>query len=70
MPLYTWLDKKTERDITVHRNFSDYETPPDREETSKEWTDAEFAEADWERLISGGLPFRRGANWSGGKGYW
>jgi len=69
MPLYDWTDHNTGKTTTIHRSFSQYEEHPDRTEAA-EWTDEEFAVADWERLIGAGLPFRRGANWSGGKGYW
>jgi hypothetical protein len=67
MPLYTWRNNKTGREVEIIRHFSEYETPPTREEAN-DWSDEEYSEADWERLIALSRWVR--GNWGGGKGHW
>lgn len=69
MPLYAWLDKKTEKKVEVLRSFVDYEIPPAREEAG-DMSNEEFRDADWERQIYGTQRVIKGDSWGPGKGYW
>jgi hypothetical protein len=69
MPLYDWVDKKTQKGVTIHRDFSKYEEIPTREEAAP-LTDEEYVAADWERVIGGGIQVQKSGNWGYGKGYW
>ena len=62
MPIQTYVNEQEEM-IEVIRTVSEWDKPPTEEET-------EGKEGPWVRVISGGVDFRRGKNWSGGKGFW
>jgi hypothetical protein len=64
MPFYTWVDKKTGKEIEVLRIFSDYEKPPTKEEAP----DAE--DPEWERQVGGNQSVLKSWSWGPGKGNW
>lgn len=64
MPFYTWVDKKTGKEVEVLRIFADYEKPPTKEEAP------DIEDPEWERQIGSNQILTRGANWSGSKGNW
>ena len=71
MPLYDWVDKKTNKEALIQRVFDDYKVPPNKEEALEAGlTEAEIADADWERNIGGGIQVTRGPSWTGSKGNW
>jgi hypothetical protein len=67
VPTYRWIDKVTEKTVDVERKISEYEMTPDKPEALEAGFDIEeFAEADWERVISEAPAFTGDK----GKGYW
>lgn len=68
MPIYQYIDHSTAERIEVVRTFEEWEAPPTREE-AHQWTDEEYQNASWERVI--GVPgVVKGQGWGGGKGNW
>lgn len=68
MPLYKYVDKKTNKEVEVIRQFSEYEIAPTREE-AKEMSDSEYTEAEWSRIVGDGIKVIR--SWGyGSKGNW
>lgn len=66
MPIYVYVDKKTDFKVEVIRDFADYEVVPKDDELPE----AERGkEREWERLIGEGIKTVKGHGW-GGKGYW
>lgn len=65
MPLYTWENKKTGKQVEVLRSFDDYQVPPTKEEAGEE-----VIPEDWNRLIGGSQRVVKGTNWGPGKGHW
>ena len=71
MPIYDWLDKKSQKQVAVLRHFSEYEKGPTKEEAVAEgFTEQEFTDAKWERLIGAAIQVHRAWGWGGGKGSW
>lgn len=71
MPLYTYVDNNTKDYVEVLRDFKDYEDIPTREECKElSMTEEQYDNADWKRVIGGGIQMTRGANWGGSKGNW
>lgn len=70
MPMYTYVEKKTGAKVDVVRTVSEMDLLPQLDECEGKLTPEQYAEADWERLISGGISVNRGVNWSGSKGNW
>jgi len=71
MPIYDWLDKKSQKQVAVLRHFSEYEKGPTKEEAVAEGlTEQEFTDAEWERLIGAAIQVHRAWGWGGGKGSW
>ena len=77
MPIYHWLDKKSNKHKHVNRDHTDYRVPPSIEEAQTKsdlasddeiFTSEEFAVAEWEKLISSGIRVTKGANWNYSKG--
>ena len=64
-PMYCWVEKNTGTQIEVVRNFSEYQVPPTEEESG-----INPEQANWERIIGGGIKTIRGSNWGPGKGHW
>jgi hypothetical protein len=64
MPMYCWKQKDTDNVVEIFREFSDYETPP----TKEEHPEAEIG--TWERVIGKNIHLIRGAGWRGKKGAW
>lgn len=62
--MYLWTDKKSKKEVTVMRTFSEYEKQPTAEEAP------EIEDPDWERQIGGDQFLFRGPNWRGSKGNW
>lgn len=50
MPMYSYKDNNTGKEVEVIRSFKDYEIVPDRKEAA-ELTDKEYEAADWRRII-------------------
>jgi len=85
MPIYTWEDSKTGKQIDVLRDHENYTTPPLREEACKGsrgnaekeiepvpaiFTEAEFDDALFGRIIGASIRTIRGGSWGSGKGNW
>lgn len=62
MPIYTYENEEGQV-VQVIRAMADIDVEPTEEE-------AGGRKGPWVRVISGGVDFRRGKNWSGGKGFW
>lgn len=68
MPIYHWVDKKTDKSIEVIRTFSEYEVPPTEQEVLE--AKLEFSEPpEWVRIINY-VAVKKGHRWGGGKGNW
>ncbi len=53
---YLWQDKKTKIEVEVERKMRDSDVPPDKPEAIEAGMEVEdFAEADWEKVIIGGI---------------
>lgn len=64
MPMYTWTDKKSGKEVTVIRTFAEYENPPTQEEAP------DIQDPEWERNIGDKITVTKGNGWGSGKGYW
>lgn len=71
MPVYVYLDTVTEKVVEVIRGFDEYENPPEREETLDVFTEEEFLNASWKRVVSSNITVTKGKGWGWGKkGHW
>lgn len=53
---YLWKDKKTGTEIIIERKMIESDIPPDKDEVLKIGMEVEeYAEADWEKIITGGV---------------
>lgn len=57
MPMYTFVDQNTDKQLDVLRSMDDRDTPPTVEEALEdaEFTEEEAKAADWKRVIPGGI---------------
>lgn len=69
MPLYDWQDKKSGKTVSIVRAFSGSADVPERGECT-EFSDDEYASAEWEKQLGVGTRFMHGPNWTGRKGHW
>ena len=52
MPNYLWLDKNSDKQITISRKIAEMDNAPDKDECLEQgMLVEEFAYADWERLL-------------------
>ena len=69
MPLYAWLDRKTDLTVEVLRHYTDIDLKPNVVEAVHDgMTEEQFNEADWERVLSAATIIR--APGFGSKGHW
>ncbi len=66
MPMYMYVDKKTDKQVEVLRNFSEYNVVPTLEESGL--TPEEYTQAEWERRIGKVLVTKN--PYFGSKGNW
>jgi hypothetical protein len=64
MPLYSWIDERSQIPVTLYRSVADIEVPPTEEEST-----IPPAEATWRRIVCA-TRWQRGDNWGAGKGRW
>jgi hypothetical protein len=71
MPLYNWIEKKTDKEVEILRSFSKYSDSPSKEEALEAGlTEEEYATADWIKVIGKGIKVIPGESWGPGKGNW
>lgn len=64
VPLYSWLDKTSEKVVEVIRTFDDFRVPPTVEEAKADWPDIDFSDAKWERVIQASNFHLNGRGWA------
>lgn len=67
MPLYQYIDKKTNAEVNVIRSMDDRNTPPSEAEIAEAKLGFELVDPEWERQITR-TKFTRGAGWQYQKG--
>ena len=71
MPIYSWVDKKTKKEVEIVRSFSLYQDEPSKDEAIGEGlTEDEFDAAEWEKVIGKDIRVIPGESWGPGKGHW
>ncbi len=68
MPIYTWIDVRSKKQLDVNRDFEKYEESPTEEEMKEAKLDPKV-ERKWERIIVTTPIVRKLGSWAG-KGNW
>lgn len=70
MPMYSWKDETSGKQVDIIRKFDASDEPPKRDDISpKDMSDAEVDEAKWTKVLNNPAVVK-GRGWGGGKGYW